>query len=350
MKPYAVVSDQHHHNWSAFATVVPYRTESINSRLLTILDELERACKTLAEAGGTKLYGGGDLFHVRGAVAPSVLNPTKDRLEHCHKTYGTEFELNGGNHDMEGKNSSRIGNAVAALECDYIHVVSKPEQNGDMVIVPWFDNLTDLRQALAEIAARATGKAKTDLLIHAPMNDVIAGLPNKGLTAAELQKLGFRRVFVGHHHNHKDMGGGVYSIGATTHQTWGDVGSKAGFLIVTENEVKFHASHAPSFVDVNGIDDETELQLRCDGNYVRCKVTTSKISEIEALRKFLEKCGARGVVIHPVREPARVRAASGTVKAGASIETSVADFISATVTDHKEEVTRRSLQVLAEAA
>jgi DNA repair exonuclease SbcCD nuclease subunit len=353
LQPYAIVSDLHAHNWSAFSTTLP---NGVNSRLQIILDELERACKTLADAGGRYVYGGGDLFHVRGAVAPSVLNPVKEKLEVCHRNYGVSFAFNAGNHDLEGKHSTQLGNAVQALRCDWVDVVSAPIHDAGphdgICVVPWIENLEDLRSTLADWSRNVgDDRPTTDLLIHAPMNDVIVGLPNKGLSAAELRSLGFRRVFVGHHHNHKDMGGGVYSIGATTHQTWNDVGTKAGFLIVTDSEVKWHASHAPSFVDVNGVDDATELHLRCDGNYVRAKLTTSKVAEIEALRKFLlERCGARGVTLQIVREPVRVRTAGATVKAGASIETSVSDFVNATITEYKEEVVRGALNVLAEAA
>jgi hypothetical protein len=125
----------------------------------------------------------------------------------------------------------------------------------------------------------------------------------------------------------------------------------AGFMLCTVTDERFHPSAAPKFVDVTGVDDMTELQQRCEGHYVRAKVTTSKVKELEDLREFLtKKCGARGVTLNVVREPARTRVEGATVKAGASIETSVADFVNATVTENKEEVQKRALQVLAEAA
>ena len=49
----------------------------------------------------------------------------------------------------------------------------------------------------------------------------------------DLAKLGFRRVFAGHYHHHCSFEDGkVWSIGATTHQTASDIGTKAGFLLV----------------------------------------------------------------------------------------------------------------------
>lgn len=349
MNPYAIISDTHNHNWSAFSTPLE---SGVNSRLNIILDEVERCAETLAKAGGRMIYHGGDLFHVRGSVAPSVLNPTKERYRHIHEKYGVQFAVLGGNHDFEGKHSTRLGNAVAALECDWVSAIDKACHDEldphHIIMIPWHESIAQLRDEIDEWAN--AGYPPSDLIIHAPIDGVIHGIPPHGLTAAELAGYGFKRVFAGHYHHHKDFGNGVYSIGALTHHTWSDVGSKAGFLIVTETDVTWHASHAPSFIDITSEHDPAEVELMVPDNYVRAKITSSKASEIEDLRKWLTDSGALGVVIQVVKEPARVRAGGMSVKAGSSIEASIGDYIKAHCDTDQEEITRRAMRIFAEAA
>src|SRR3569833_2574261 len=110
MKPYGVMSDTHNHGWSAFATVLP---SGVNSRLQIILDETWRCAQEIKKAGGDTLYHGGDLFHVRGSIAPSVLNPTTD----CYRAIiedGIQVVIDAGNHDLEGKEAARVSSAGAA--------------------------------------------------------------------------------------------------------------------------------------------------------------------------------------------------------------------------------------------
>lgn len=348
MKPYGLIADVHCHNWNAFSRT---NENDLNSRLAIILDEMLRAAKEVLNAGGDTLYIAGDLFHVRGSVAPSVLNPVKDTFDKINQL-GVLIIILPGNHDLEGKRAARISNAVTALEGPKVIVTNDVADMGNVYLVPWIEDINLLKSELNDLTARVmTGEksGKRDLILHAPIDGVIPGLPCHGLDAGFLAGLGFDRVFAGHYHNHKDFGNGVYSIGAIAHHTWSDPGSKAGFLIVTDEEVKYFASHAPEFVDIAPDMDKAEVELLAEGNYVRAKIRAAKNSEIEAARKWLNDCGAKGVVIQVVKESARVRTSS-TIKAGASIETSVGEFIT-TREDipHKEEVTRAALNVLAEA-
>lgn len=354
MKPYGIISDTHNHGWSAFASV---NERGVNTRLQQTLDETYRAGMAVLEAGGDTLYHGGDLFHVRGSIAPSVLNPTKD-LYRSLIAKGLKIVLLTGNHDLEGRDTSRIGSAVTALEdvgCQVVSTLASGLMVRDkVVLIPWIQDVEELKRAIQEAAAAdPVGVADCDLIIHAPVDGVIPGLPDHGLSYKWLGEQGFRRVFSGHYHHHKDFGNGVYSIGALTHQNWGDIGSKAGFLLVSDAGVKYCASRAPSFVEINGSTDPDEIPLIVDGAYVRAKLNTSKQHEIEAMRQHLTNCGALGVVILSQKEAptagTRTGAAAATVKAGASIETSVADFIKAGSFANPERVTTAALAVLAEA-
>jgi DNA repair exonuclease SbcCD nuclease subunit len=353
MQPYGVLSDSHCHDWSAFATE---NDDLINTRLAVILDEIERCAAEVHKVGGDTVYHAGDLFHVRGRIAPSVLNPTRDRFEHIYRTYGVKFRLLPGNHDLEHKHSNRVGNAIEAMRSQWVEVGHDtqvfPEHN--VLMVPWVEGVADLKKRLElerdNLLTQGEDPANYNLIIHAPIDGVIEGLPDHGLTGEWLAALGFKRVFSGHYHNHKEIAPGkVWSVGATTHQTWGDTGSKAGFLIVSTEDVKWHCSRAPHFVDIEAGMDPSEVALRCDGNYIRVKVSNAKPSEVSAIRDGLMKHGALGVNVNVVKVPTTGRASTSTVKAGASVEVQVTDYIKAAGFEHADLVAQGAISVLAEA-
>ena len=110
MKPYGLMADLHLHNWNAFASV---GESGVNARLQLLLNEIRRCADEVKKAGGDTIVIAGDVFHVRGSIAPSVLNPTLDTLRHLISG-GIRFVILAGNHDLEGKESNRIGSAITA--------------------------------------------------------------------------------------------------------------------------------------------------------------------------------------------------------------------------------------------
>ena len=330
--PYLVTSDQHCHAWSQFSHI---NEAGVNNRLQIILDELKRAHDVLAAAGGKHSFYGGDLFHVRGNVQPSVFNPTVNTIREIH---GSWIDLQSfalaGNHDLEGRNSNDLGNAMQQLGLiEGFNVVIGEVLAGDVLVISWVQELDELRAVLAKWAKNERA-AKLDVIIHAPVNEILKGLPDHGLSPEELAAYGFRRVFAGHYHDHKVMlGGKVISIGATTHQTWSDPNTNAGFLLVYEDRVEFHKSQAPSFVDIEGADYESmeDLVAHVAGNYVRVKLENVTEAEIKEWRDGLEESGAVGVNIVATKK--RPEAERGVVTKGASktLEASVAEFVTKSV-------------------
>jgi len=330
--PYALISDSHNHAWNSFAVD---NADGVNSRLQVILDETYRAAQAIKAAGGKTLFHGGDLFHVRGKIAPSVLNPTVDLYKKLVEE-GFDVIINAGNHDLEGKNSTRLGSAVTALESIGCTVVNEPRiitlgTHHVVVVVPWHDKVPELKAAIesmgVKVRASILGGTEVDLLIHAPVDGVIPGLPDHGLDNAWLASLGYNRVFSGHYHNFKDFGNGVYSIGALTHHTWSDVNSKAGFLISDDTGVSYNATHAPGFIEIDASTDPAEIPLIVPGNYVKVKIDSNKTSDIAAVRQLMNDSGAKGVIILPQAKPAAAPRVGSTVKAGQSLEGSVAAYI-----------------------
>lgn len=347
----AIIADVHAHAWDSFHVT---NEDGVNSRLRIILDEIERAGRAVLESGGKHLIVAGDLFHVRGSISPSVLNPTSDVFEELINE-GLEVIIIPGNHDLEGKKSMRVSSAVTSLEKVGCFVCSEPRFFKDVntLVFPWVEDISDLKVQLKSWAELHDGSPNPpDLVLHAPIDGVIPGLPSHGLTADWLASLGFKRVFSGHYHNHKDFGNGVYSIGALAHHTWSDPGSKAGYLLVDDESVKYNKSHAPEFIDIDASMDEMEIALAVDRNYVRAKINKSKVEDVEKLREFLTKNGAKGIVINAIREPVRTRSTS-TLKAGKSIDASLGEYITKSETiddDLKAEVTARAVMILGETA
>ncbi|MCL2874701.1 MAG: metallophosphoesterase [Betaproteobacteria bacterium] len=326
MRPYGLIADLHLHSWSAFSTV---NDDGVNSRLRILLSEIARCANEVRKAGGDTIIIAGDMFHVRGSVAPSVLNPTMDVLR---KLIGLDFRfvVLAGNHDLEGKEANRLGSAITALEGVGCTVVNEILDGLDCVLVPWIQDVGLLKVQIETIVASRSDRDEVDLILHAPIDGVIPGLPDHGLAPDYLGTLGFRSVYAGHYHHHKEFDGSIYSIGALAHHTWSDIGTKAGFLIVGDGGPRWFKSHAPEFVEITAETDPGEIPLLADGNYCRAKINSTKVKDVEELRAYLTSCGAKGVVILAQKEAtATAREGGATIKAGASLDVSVADFIKA---------------------
>jgi DNA repair exonuclease SbcCD nuclease subunit len=348
MKPYGLFSDVHAHPWSAFSTTLP---SGLNSRLGLILDEMWRMAQEVLAAGGDTLVFAGDLFHQRGAIDPEVFNPTYSLIERIAAEAGLRVLLIPGNHDLKGRNTTELGNAMQKLDAIIgVDVITQPKVIPELglALVPWFDKVNDLKFTISDLANAMNQDAllETDLVIHAGIDGVIPGLPDHGLSSAWLAEQGFRRVFAGHYHHHKVMeGGAVISIGATTQQTWSDVGTKAGFLIVEPDKINYRASNAPSFVDIDETTDEDELPLIVDGNYVRVRGMKLTDLEVKTMRDELDKLGARGVSFQVAR--AVVSARTGAAPKTTTLEESVGAYVDGLALPDAAAVKAGALDVLA---
>lgn len=334
-KPYALFADLHAHPWSAFSTT---NAEGVNSRLQIIMDEFVRAATILREAGGDHIVFAGDLFHSRGAIDPEIFNLVHDTISDLCQS-GFRFSALPGNHDLKGREATELGNAFKSFrEIENFEVFTKPgltqtffsDDQTSCVMVPWQSSREQLLRVCKEVFEKLRkdfqGPEKMDLIIHAGIDGVLEGMPPAGLTPALLKDLGFKRVFAGHYHDHKVFEDGrVVSIGATTHQTWKDLGTRAGFLLVYPDRIQFSASHAPSFVEITPDSDEDEIPLIVDGNYVRVGGLKLTDAQINKMRDELVGMGAKGVLFQVARET--VSARTGAVLKTKSLEDSVADYV-----------------------
>lgn len=325
--PYGLMSDQHAHGWSQFSKTGP---NGINSRLRIILSEMERCADEVLAAGGDTIVMAGDLFHKRGSIEPEVFNPVHDTIR-AILARGVKIVAIPGNHDLASKETTEIGNAMQSLGSlpgFRVETDGMPIDGMDVVMLPWHATVSGLRDQIEDVVnAIGASREETDLIIHAPVNGVLLGIPDHGFDAKELAGFGFRRVFAGHYHNHKEVAPSVWSIGALTHQTYSDIGTKAGFLLVHPDRVDYRASRAPSFVEVTGDTNPDHYLEIVDGNYVRVSSIKLTDREVNKLREQLLNDGAQGVVFFHERV-VTVTARTGAVAAATqTLEQSVDAFV-----------------------
>lgn len=334
-KPYLILSDIHLHQWTAFATI---GIDGVSSRLQQILDAIREAAWSLRAAGGDHIFLAGDIFHKRGSIEPAVLNTTMDVFK---QLVDEGFIIYGlpGNHDMTANDSQRVGNAVTALESVGVQIAHAPmvvslSEDHKVVLFPWYSTvsaligaMTDLREDLVEDTIVDDCEPFLDAIIHAPIDGVLPHLPTHGLTAGALNSTGFNRVFSGHYHNHKAMGDDVYSIGALVHHCWGDIDSRAGWMIVDRDEVWQHQSSHPKFVELTGDETDDEAEAKCCGNYVRVRVEIEKDSELKEIRDGVMKMGALGCVVLPQRKSVVARAGVVTSASSVSVEAGIKSYL-----------------------
>lgn len=290
---YAIVSDLHFHDWKQF--------NEEGKRLSETVAALSYVCRAASEKGAKRVYIAGDFFHARGSWTPTVLNTAMKAVKTLSEAWDVEFRAIPGNHDLETKECTALGSAISPFEGSAFTCVNHPTVFGDdkVIMIPWVSDNAELKKLMEKYANK-----DYDLIIHAPMNDVIQGIPNHGFDAQTIS--GFKRVFAGHYHNHKKISDDpeVYSIGALTHQTWNDVGTKAGGLIVKDKSVLHVETLAPKFVFYDFSRNFADQKSICKGNFVKVRSDKSiSDSDIEKLRDFIMiTCEARGLVFEVRRQ------------------------------------------------
>lgn len=351
---FVLLSDPHCHTWSMFSKTNP---DGVNSRLRIILDEMVRAAKTAASHKIDKMVIAGDIFHVRGSIDPEVLNPVQDTIIQI-MDMGISIYAIPGNHDLKSKETTELGSAIQTLSQTFsmagtFSIANEPTAfNAPKVaMVPWCSDNEVLLQRIEDLSVQVNNPGEWDLIIHAGIDDVLPGMPSHGLTAAALSRYGFRTVFAGHYHNRKQVAPGVWSIGATTHQTWSDVDTRAGFLIVEDDgTIREFDTHAPKFIDVSTMSEEDAL-LAASGNYVRFRGAAITPKDAEILRNAFVSAGALGVSIQSPRSVSSSRTTTAVTAGPArTVDESVMAYVDAQTLDphlDRAEIKRRAADVLA---
>lgn len=351
-----IISDTHNHNWTAFSHT---DEDGLNSRLHEILKEIERAAKVTKDRGGEMLIHCGDLFHVRGNVAPSVMNPTIDTFRRIALDYGLKVVFISGNHDCEFADADKaVGNSIAPVvkamtSEDRLFTEVGGYEADNLYFIPWQNSVDAFKVALEDIVKN---KSRNPFIFtHAPIDGVVEGVPCSGINVDYLEKVASdAMIFAGHYHNHKQLTKNIYSVGAIAQHTWSDISSKAGFMILdTETrKAEFCDSCAPKFVDLNGELSEEELLKAVDNNYVRLSVSSS-IEDAKKLQETLvSELGAKGVTLNIIDDKPTLKRDGFTLTVAhtSPLNVTISDYLNEKLKGREnayiEEVKRRALEIL----
>lgn len=348
-RPFIVSADWHAHNWSAFSTIIGTDKGGINSRLNDLLQELWSMAHQAKEVGAKRVFCAGDIFHVRGQVKPSVINPLRWTLVETARKFDIEWVLTPGNHDLETEETTALGSAILQLD-DGEHGPVRVAQDIEVfeeemvVTIPWYPTREKLDAALREARQAVDDPTEWTLLMHCGISGVIANVPGH-FEARELAEQGFKRVLSGHYHSYQpfDIDGiDVISIGPPLHHSWSDVGTLPGFIVVGEDYWHRVDSGAPEFIDFSEVEDWSEIK----GNYVRVRDVELTEAEIITLRENLVKEGAKAVLIQVAPKDKTVTRSETTTKS-VSLESSIGAFVDHA--GHSRPVLDVALDVLKEA-
>ncbi|PHM52336.1 metallophosphoesterase family protein [Xenorhabdus hominickii] len=309
---YGLISDTHYHTWDAFASTAH---DGMNSRLKIQLDATWEAAVAAKEAGAKALFHAGDVFHVRGSIAPTVLHFTSELYNKIINMLELPIYILAGNHDLETNDSVFSANASASFTKIGAEIVCSKTPKTFLIddvrihMISWYSDHKALLNTVKELAKTLDLTVPNDLIIHTSINKSIPGMPDVGMEAEEFEALGFRYVLSGHYHNHKEVIPGVISIGALTHQNWGDVGTTAGYMLVNEDgSYSQNSTKAPVFLELNS--DLTEDMVK--GNYVRIRAVIKDDEEGKKLEEMAKLLGAGGVSRNFTKESSLVGATAAT--------------------------------------
>lgn len=329
---FLLVSDLHCHTWSQFSRI---NADGVNSRLHIILSELERAADTALARGITRMVVAGDIFHIRGSIDPETLNPVQSKIMEILDK-GMSIDMIPGNHDLKGRETTELGSSIQTLARCFSFNANMGVHNEPtfinagshgIALVPWCATVTDLIEKITNLSATVGSLATCDLIIHRGIDGTLIGMPEHGLTVDDLEVFGFRNVFAGDYHNRKKLAPTVWSIGALTHQTWSDIETKAGFIIVNDDgSVEEHDTQAPMFVDVSGMSTQDALDA-AKGNYVRFRGPAITKDEADEIKELFEDAGAAGISIQSPRSTSSARTMTAKQTQAMTVDQSVMAYV-----------------------
>jgi DNA repair exonuclease SbcCD nuclease subunit len=329
MSKIVLFSDLHAHPYAFGASID--EVTGRNSRLQDCLNVLDWTSGIAYGSGaGARLFIG-DMFHIRGRLAPSVINPISDHFARVHPS-GEEQDfidfLIPGNHDQEHRVEGE--HALYPLRADGVWVRDghgyQPVNDGGKLRglgigwVSYVSNITELKAQVKQVAAWARlqeGVKRRILIIHHGVDGTMPNIPDCGFGAADLPIDTFDWVFCGDYHNHKEIiPGKAWMVGAPLQHTFGDVGQSRGCVLLDTDDgrVSFiENTEAPRFVTVDLIEGKMQVTGAKDvkGNFVRVRADDQKA--LEKIAAKITDMGARAVQTELVRDWKQITRADVTL-------------------------------------
>lgn len=323
-----IFSDLHFHPHRFGATVDADGKHSRQQHALLALQQSAAAVAGFGPAEGMARFFCGDMFHVRGKLAPSIINPVIEHFRSVHDDdSGTpHFEdfLVVGNHDME--NRSEGEHALKILEGYGVHILQGAGYRdvvfnavaGQRIGLGWVayePDIAELKRKVKMVAAAAdtdkSGQRKV-FLVHHGVDGAMEGVPSCGFTATDLPHESFDLIYCGDYHDHKEIiPGKAWMVGSPIQHNFGDAGKKRGFMTVDLNTGAFEqipVVGAPEFVALTSKEGKLSgVGGAAKGNFVRVRADDEKV--LDKMEAAAKKAGAIAVMRELVRDWEKVERA-----------------------------------------
>ena len=347
MSKVAIFTDLHSNAWNEFSTVVEYRKEKLNSRLVDCLHVIDSIAKYVDAHSIRHVIFAGDLFHRRRLLEVIVYNSSVKALYRLAKVLKS-LTLLVGNHDLVTRSSGGEFSAEHALDIlskrKNIDVVDKPRIVLDTVgMVPYTDDLDTMKRGLEEV------QVATMCVLHAGIAGAKTGvIEHQPLEALQLSDLPKVPIYSGHYHRPQQLSDGsspVVYVGAPLEFVRGEgYDKKRGFIVVDLNKPKkFERAplKGPRFVKMNASDDHIRNDV-VRGNFIDLLLDDLSRTP-ESMVKMLMGHGARAVNPVPYEEPKskKARVKVKTKRGLPSVEDLCEAYISTASKDLDHEKLRR---------
>jgi DNA repair exonuclease SbcCD nuclease subunit len=344
-------SDLHCHAWSEFSTIVEYRGEKLNSRLVDSLQVIDRIIDYAEKHHPRHVIFCGDLFHRKRLIDVPVFNAVADAVRRlAERVYLLTILV--GNHDQVRRSAAGEFSREHALDSfgsyDNVHVVDQPHvmPDCDIGLVPYADDVDTIKQGIA-----AVRKSKI-LVMHAGVSGAYTGAiehqPLEPLSVGDLPKV---PIFSGHYHRPQVIerrGAPVVYVGAPMEFVRGDGhDANRGFIVLdTSKPLDFRREKikAPRFVSLK-VSDAQMRNTDVRGNFVDV-LLDGGLATADNMTALLLHHGARAVNPIPYREPVK-KAARLKVRKGDGGLPSVRDLIDAVVRRAPADLDRDKLTAIA---
>ena len=298
-------------------------------RLQDCIDVLEWTANLANDVGAPLRLFCGDLFHVRGKLTPSALNPVVEHFSMMSKVDGPATLMIPGNHDMESRSAEvlvdgelekrgehaldAIGaiHGVGVLNGHGFRVHTIPAE-GDMVHktigigwVSYDPSVDEIKRRIKKVAAQRRNSlftGPTVFMLHHGVDGALAGVPECGLAAKHLPYEDFDFVLCGDYHNHKELvPGKAWMIGAPLQHNFGDTGQRRGVLVLdtdTKTAEFVENTAAPKFLHWD--DGPFSMMPAVADNFVCVRADTQE--RLDAMRDEAAAAGARAVMRDLVKD------------------------------------------------
>lgn len=278
-----------------------------DERLQHGLDVLDWALENPADA----CIFCGDLFHVRGRIAPRVFNKVYRRFvgDSLIRTNRKKIVLPG-NHDAEMSESDFATECLSHIDDTHAPTHAGHYNFRDIAVfhIPFVSDVAELKEHIKNLADKAdvykSRGYKDDftriLILHHGIDGIFPGVPDCGLRPEDLREESFDFIFLGDYHNHREIiPGKAWIVGAPMQHSFGDVGEKRGILTLDTDAktVKFvENTFSPKFIIWNHND---KVVPDCRNNYLEVRADT-----VETLDKMVDSAKRRDArYVRPILLP-----------------------------------------------